>query len=34
MGYRLGQVQINPGERVISVCADNSLGDLQRLFLK
>jgi trk system potassium uptake protein TrkA len=29
-----GQMQIKPGERVISVCADNSLGDLQRLFLK
>ena len=29
-----GQMQIQTGERVISVCADNSLGDLQRLFLK
>ncbi len=29
-----GNMHIQPGERVISVCADNSLGDLQRLFLK
>jgi len=29
-----GNMQIHAGERVISVCADNSLGDLQRLFIK
>lgn len=29
-----GNMHIQAGERVISVCADNSLGDLQRLFLK
>jgi len=29
-----GNMHIQPGERVISVCADNSLGNLQRLFLK